>query len=526
MRENAMSQPQLKELLAAVTSAREYDFPERIALWEERVLMHVADIDPVIKQHSEQEPLGLPPVARLQAGKMRTHAPLNEATSDLCFASAWDIASRVKRKQLSPVEVANAILKNAEQKQGLNAFISLYPDAVLAQAKQLEEKLARGDAMGPLAGVPVGIKDLMRVKGHPFTGGTRALPGTISKTDAVVAGKLRAADALVIGTTNLHELAYGVTSANPHFGAVVNPIAPSRVPGGSSGGSGAALAAGLSAITVGTDTGGSIRIPAACCGVVGFKPSYEQVSREGVLPLAWSLDHIGPLSRSVSDAALAFEVMAGLKHGAGNIAPADQLRLVRPTPYFFDHFDAATASAIERVLGKLERGGAKIQDRAIADIRLAASVQFVTLCAEGCQANWELLKTAGDRIGEDVRVRLEIGQFIAAMDYINAQRLRRQLRDNLIAALKPGEVFVLPTLPIVPAEKGIRFVELGGRRMPTPGAMTRLTGPFNFSGLPALSIPCDEWVPGLPFSLQLVGRPGADLEVLSIGLAVEAMLGA
>ncbi len=307
-----MSRPELKDLLTAVTAARDYNFLDRVSLWEERVLMHVADIDPVVKQGATSEPLGLPPVAKLQSAPARTEPPAFESSADLCFSSAWEVAARIKHKEISPVDVANAILRQAEKKKDLNAFVSLYPEAVLARAKHLEEKLGRGEPMGPLAGVPVAVKDLMRVKDHPFTGGTRALPEEVSKTDAVVVAKLRAADALIVGTTNLHELAYGVTSANPHFGAVVNPRAPSRVPGGSSGGSGAALAAGLSAITVGTDTGGSIRIPAACCGVVGFKPSYEQVSREGVLPLAWSLDHIGPLTRTVSDTALAFEVMAEL----------------------------------------------------------------------------------------------------------------------------------------------------------------------------------------------------------------------
>lgn len=516
-----MSRPSLKDMLLAVTESRHYDFADRAALWEERLLMHVADVDTVVSARSEAEPLNMPPVAKLQAGKAAAEAAPGRTSSDLCFASAREVASRVQRKELSPVDVANAILQRVEQTRSFNMFVTHRPEAVLAQARQLQERQARGDKLGPLAGVPLGVKDLMQVKGYPFTGGTRALSGEPAKVDAVNVAHLRKADALLVGTTNLHELAYGVTSANVHFGHVVNPVAPGRVPGGSSGGSGAALAAGVAAITVGTDTGGSIRIPAACCGTVGFKPSYEQVSREGVLPLAWSLDHIGPLTRTVGDAALAFEVMAALKPGTGNLAPASSLKLVRPTPFFYDHFDGPTASAIERVLSRLESAGAYIEDRNIADIRLAASTQFVTLASEACQANWHLLSSAGDRIGEEVRIRLEVGQFIAAMDYINAQRLRRQLRDNLIAALKPGEVFVLPTLPIVPAEKGMRFVDFAGRKMPTPGAMTRLTGPFNFSGLPALSLPCDEWVPGLPFSLQLVGRPGADLEVLSVGLAVE-----
>lgn len=516
-----MSRPALKDLLLAATQSRGYDFAERAALWEERVMLHVADVDVVVKARAEPEPLSMPPVARLQPGSASATAPAVKPSEDVCFASAREVADRVQRKELSPVDVATALLARAERMRDHNMFITHRPESVLAQARALQEKQARGGKLGVLAGVPLGVKDLMQVKGYPFTGGTRAMPGDEAKVDAVNVAHLRKADALLMGTMNLHELAYGVSSANVHFGHVVNPIMPGRVPGGSSGGSGAALAAGVAAVTVGTDTGGSIRIPAACCGTVGFKPSYEQVSREGVLPLAWSLDHIGPLTRNVGDAALAFEVMAALKPGTSNLAPAPTLKLVRPMPYFYDHFDEPTASAIERVLSRLENAGAYIEDRKIADIHLAASTQFVTLAAEACQANWHLMTSAGDRIGEEIRIRLEVGQFIAAMDYINAQRLRRQLRDNLIAALKPGEVFVLPTLPIVPAVKGVRFVDFAGRRMPVPGAMTRLTGPFNFSGLPALSLPCDEWVPGLPFSLQLVGRPGADLEVLSVGLAVE-----
>lgn len=516
-----MTRPTLKDQLLAATQARDYGFADRADLWEERVLMHVADVEKVVKAQAQTEPLAMPPVPRLLPGKPGNAAAPAASGGGLGFASAREVADRVRRKDLSPVDVAKAVLARAEQFKSHNLFVTHRPEAVLAQARELEARLAKGESLGALAGVPLGVKDLMQVKGYPFTGGSRALSGGEAKIDAVNVAHLRRADALLMGTLNLHELAYGVTSANVHFGAVVNPVAPGRVPGGSSGGSGAALAAGIAAVTVGTDTGGSIRIPAACCGTVGFKPSYEQVSREGVLPLAWSLDHIGPLTRNVADAALAFEVMAALKPGTGNLAPAATLKLVRPMPYFYDHFDEPTGAAIERVLSRLEDAGAYIEDRPIADINLAASTQFVTLASEACQANWQLLRDAGERIGAEVRIRLEVGQFIAAMDYINAQRLRRQLRDNLIAALKPGEVFVLPTLPIVPAETGVRFVEFAGRRMPTPGAMTRLTGPFNFSGLPALSLPCDEWVPGLPFSLQLVGRPGADLEVLSIGLAIE-----
>ena len=399
------------------------------------------------------------------------------------------------------------------------------PETVIKEAQALESRIARGqEDAGPLAGVPVAVKDLMHVKGYPLTCGTRATEGKESARDAEVIGKLRQAGALVIGTTNLHELAYGVTSANEHFGAVQNPTSPGHVPGGSSGGSGAAVAAGLAAIGVGTDTGGSIRIPAACCAVAGFKPSHDAVSRNGCWPLADTLDHIGPLTRNIADAALAFEAMAGLPPGCISGKTIERPRLVRPTPYFYDQLDPAVRSHMEAVLERLSAAGASLAERRVEGIEYAPAVQFMTLCAEACQSNWELLSKRGNRISSDVRVRLEIGQFIGAIDYIKAQRLRRWLRENLIGALKDADVMVLPTLPISIPRLGVRTIDIAGRSMPLPAAMTRLTGPFNSAGMPAASIPCGEGDAGLPVSLQLVGRPGADATVLAVARWAETVL--
>jgi aspartyl-tRNA(Asn)/glutamyl-tRNA(Gln) amidotransferase subunit A len=420
--------------------------------------------------------------------------------------------------------VADAVLTRIEQHAHLNAFISVRPDLVRKDSQALEQRIARGDDPGPLAGVPVGIKDLMYVKGHPFTCGTKAMDGRAADRDAEVVAKLRAAGALIVGTTNLHELAYGVTSANAHFGHVVNPAAPGHFPGGSSGGSGAAVAAGLATIGVGSDTGGSIRVPAACCGIVGFKPTHDAVSREGVWPLAWTLDHIGPLARSAGDAALAFEVMAGLPAGCITGKQLDRPRLVTPAPFFFEHLDDAISERIDAALQALDAAGATLEGRRIDGMEYAPATQFVTLCSEACQANWELITQHAEGISPDIRLRFEIGQFIGAVDYIKAQRLRRWLRENMIDALNDADALVLPTLPVSIPKQGVTTLEFAGRTLPVPAAFTRLTSPFNFSGMPAVSIPCGRDRNGLPVGLQLVGRPGADATVLAAARWCEAAL--
>jgi len=329
---------------------------------------------------------------------------------------------------------------------------------------------------------------------------------------------------LIVGTANLHELAYGVTSANMHFGLVQNPTAPGHIPGGSSGGSGAAVAAGLAAIGVGTDTGGSIRIPAACCGIVGFKPTHEAVSREGCWPLADTLDHIGPLTRDVEDTVLAFEVMAGLPSGCVGGKNIERPRLIKPEAFFYEHLDSDIRARIEAALKRLQGGGASLTARNVEDIQYAPAAQFITICAEGCQSNWELLTKRGEGISADVRLRLEVGQFIGAIDYVKAQRLRRRIRDNMLVALKDGDVFVLPTVPIPIPKSGVATIDFGGRTIPLPGAMTRLTGVFNSAGLPACSIAIGKDGQGLPVSLQFVGRPGADATVLAVARWAQEVL--
>jgi Asp-tRNA(Asn)/Glu-tRNA(Gln) amidotransferase A subunit family amidase len=336
---------------------------------------------------------------------------------------------------------------------------------------------------------------------------------------------LRAAGALIVGTTNLHELAFGVTSANPHFGHVGNPRYPGHVPGGSSGGSAAAVAASLAAITVGSCTGGSIRMPAACCGIVGFKPTYDAVPRDEVHALAWSLDHIGPLTRNVEDAALAFEVMAGLpEHSSLPREASMPPRLMQPYRYFFDRLQPEVRAALDQAFVRLREAGAVIGKVDVPGIELAPGIQLLTINGEAAQANAELLRRAPERIGEDVRARLELGQFYLAGDYIKAQRLRAQLRQAMIDAFGSAEAMIVPAMPVLPPKAGQAMVDLDGQSVHVTPALTRFTSPFNFCGFPALSLPCGTSPAGLPVNMQVVGRPGADATVLRVARWCERAL--
>jgi Asp-tRNA(Asn)/Glu-tRNA(Gln) amidotransferase A subunit family amidase len=516
--------PPLSDLLRASAKARKYPFLERAAFWEERLALHTADLDKLNRAPTGGDMLTLPPKAKLEVQAPRTPVSVDQRTDELTSASACEIAHRVASKDISALEVAEAALSRAEAHQHLNAFITLRPERVLEEARALDARIAKGEALGTLAGVPVAVKDLMSVRGHPFTCGTRAMDGKTAARDATAVARLREAGALIMGTANLHELAYGVTSANAHFGHVQNPTAPGHIPGGSSGGSGAAVAGGLAAIGVGTDTGGSIRIPAACCGITGFKPTHEAVSREGCWPLADTLDHIGPLARNVEDAVLAFEVMAGLPVGCISGKTIERPHLIKPEVFFYEHLDPDIRDRTEAALERLAGGGGSLSKRNIEDIEYAPAAQFITICAEGCQANWELLVRRGEGISPDVRLRLEVGQFIGAIDYIKAQRLRRRIRDNMIAALKDADVLVVPTLPIPIPKSGSTTIEFAGRMIPLPGAVTRFTGPFNSAGVPACSIAIGKDRHGLPVSLQFVGRPGADATVLAVARWAQEVL--
>ncbi|MCU0868551.1 MAG: amidase, partial [Burkholderiales bacterium] len=361
----------------------------------------------------------------------------------------------------------------------------------------------------------------------PVTAGTRARPAVDATRDATAVARLRAAGAVIPGLANLHECAFGITSANPHFGTVTNPRWPDRLPGGSSGGSGALVAAGVVPLAVGSDTGGSIRIPAACCGIVGFKPTRGVVPLDGVVPLAASLDHLGPMAGDVADCARMFEVMASVPPGA-----VEALAASAPLPtlgvlggWFATQVEPGVDTGVRAALEALAQAGVASRPVDGAFDAAAAAAQLVILTAEAADANAALL--ASDTVallGEDVRVRFEMGRCLMATDYVKARRVQAATRAAMLAGFAEVDLLVAPTLPCAPPRVGRTLLAIDGVSRPVAAQMTRFTGAFNLTGLPALSLPCGFDAEGLPVSLQLVGRPGADLAVLAAGLRIEALL--
>ena len=442
-----------------------------------------------------------------QTGPRPPESPQGESPSDARALLTAAIAARARAIEL----------------EALHAFTSLASTAELeAQARRVSDRGIAPTAL-PLAGVPIAVKDLMAVQGFVQTNGSGAMPRVSAERDAEAVRRLRNAGAIVVGVTNLHEYAYGITSDNPHFGAVVNPRAPERLPGGSSGGSAAAVAAGIVPIAVGTDTAGSIRIPAACCGVVGFKPTFDAIPRDGVQPLSASLDHVGPIAAGVADAAHAFAVMSGEPFRALAPTRLAGLRIGIPRRHFFEPLADEVALGVARALARMTRDGAELVDVDIDGIETAAAIQFATLCSEATDALRHLLATPAN-LGADVRVRIEIGQCIPATWYVHAQRARAALAAAFDRALDSVDLLVTPTLRVTPPPRGAREVTAGDRVLPLHTAMTALTMPFNLCGMPALTIPAASVEGELPVGIQLAGRRGDDWRVLEIGARVADLL--
>lgn len=424
------------------------------------------------------------------------HAPYGPGAATL--ASARGVAAGA-----TPLRAdAPAALERARAAARLNAFTWLPERTQTAGA-------------GSLAGVPIAVKDLMSVDGAPLSGGGRAWGRNVCTHDAEVIARLRRSGAVVVGLANLHEFAYGVTSDNPHFGRVQNPAAPGRIPGGSSGGTAAAIAAGIVELGVGTDTAGSIRIPAACCGIVGFKPSYDAVPRTGVMDLAPSLDHVGPMSRSVEGAATLFAAMLGLPSPPPwRSAGLSGQRVVRLRGYFEEPLDSEVRRALDEAAHALEAEGARITDGLVEGIELAGAIQFNTICPEATAVHADRLKACGSDYGEDVRVRLEIGHFLPGAWYVKAQRMRSRLVASIESAFANAEFLLCATLRAPAPAVGAAQVAIGGAQYALHTAMTQLTLPFNLAGLPAVTIPWRTSADGVPVCVQLVAARGADWALL------------
>ena len=422
--------------------------------------------------------------------------------------------------------VTDACLRAIETHNGaLNAFITVLSDDARRQAAEADRERAAGRDRGPLHGVPIAIKDLIDVKGAATTAASRVRDGHVAPADAPIIAQLRRAGAVLIGKTNLHEFAYGTTSEDSAFGAVRNPYDRSRTPGGSSGGSAVAIVAGMAMAALGSDTGGSIRIPAAACGTVGLKGTYDEVSAAGVVPLARSLDHVGPLARTVMDACLLHQVLTG---SGGNHVPAPAplrgVTLGVPRAYFCDVMEADVRARFDASIRALEGDGASIQEVDIPHAALTGAVYIHIHATEGSEYHARTLERMPDRYTPMVRRRLEMGRYILSEDYVRAQNARRVLVREVDAALGERAALLLPTMPIAAPRIGAEAVSIDGRDEPVRALMLRCTQLFNVTGHPAIALPCGVTAEGLPCSLQLVGRRSQTDALCRVALAVEGAI--
>lgn len=448
-----------------------------------------------------------------------THPPLSP--TDLPWCSIRELVTAVHAREISPLEVAEAALVRAQcLGHRLRAFTTLDPEKALQEARRLGERLP--DRSLPLAGVPVTLKDLMATRGLPLTAGSRALEGeTPGEVDALLVGRLRRAGAIVLGKTNLNEFAYGINGENHHFGQVLNPWDRGRSPGGSSSGSAAAVAAGIGIGSVGTDTRGSIRIPASCCGITGFKPSRGVVPLRGVFPLSHILDHAGPMARSVEDVELLLQVMAGARYrggGAGDrraFLPA--LRVGLPS-FFFRDLHPEVEARVRDALGVLEEAGLTMVPLEIPELEPALRASAVIASSEALGVHDTRIRTRPQDLGPAVLERLKGGYAHSALDLVQACTVRQRLRSAYRNRFRTVDIMAAPTLPGLPVPVGSPVMELaGGRTEGLVDASCRLVAPQNMTGVPALSVPCGLSTGGLPVGLQIWGPRGADALVLELG---------
>jgi aspartyl-tRNA(Asn)/glutamyl-tRNA(Gln) amidotransferase subunit A len=410
--------------------------------------------------------------------------------------------------------VGAALEKIAELNPTLNAFITVLDADARSQPR----------APGPLHGLPISIKDLIDVKGVPTTAASRARAGHVATTDATVVQRLRQAGAVIVGKNNLHEFAFGTTNEESAFGPARNPHDPRRSPGGSSGGSAAAVAAGMSWASIGTDTGGSIRIPAAACGVVGLKPAFGEIPTTGVYPLSVSLDHVGPLTNSVTDAWTVYEVMKGSPVSEKVATPVSNVRLGKLGGYFLEKLDPEVYLRFEEALARLTASGASILDVTMPHAEdISLTYGRITL-PEAFAVHVKGLETNPDGYSASVRARLEAGRNVTREDYERAQKDRVMLRGEVDTLLSRCDALVLPTLPIPAPLLGATMVAIGSSQEDVRPIMLRLTQLFNLTGHPAISIPCGVTSLGLPCGFQLVGRRSGTVDLLRLSLGCEAHL--
>ena len=461
---------------------------------------------------------------------------------DILHASIAQMAAQIRKGEISPVELIEATLETINQcEPQLNAFITVFREESLESARRAEAEIRNGRDLGPLHGIPIALKDIIYVEGTRSTAGSNFFSEESPQFDAALVSKLRDAGAIIIGKTNLHEFAFGVTTENPHFGATANPWDTARVPGGSSGGSAAAVVAGCCAGALGSDTGGSIRIPAAVCGHVGLKPTFGRTSVHGVLALAQSLDTVGPMCRYVHDVALMMNILAGYDprdvhsenqpvpdYTEGLDQPIRGCRVGIPKQHFFDNLDLEVERIVREAIKVLEGLGVEIVELDLPSAPAGHEVTLTLLTAEAGQFHQERLAAHREDYGVDVRELLENGLALSATDYVEAIRVREIAKREFAQAFDQVDCILSPTAPVPAPLRSTHDLSGGSESNRIRPRLTRNTRLINLLGLPSISVPCgfvqvedSDSDPGLPVGLQISGPWWSEKTLLQIAHTYE-----
>jgi aspartyl-tRNA(Asn)/glutamyl-tRNA(Gln) amidotransferase subunit A len=449
-------------------------------------------------------------------------------SGNLVYLSALDLGTLLRKRQVSATEITQIMLARIETLDAkTNAYITVMAEEALSAARRCDAELAAGEDRGPLHGIPVAVKDIYDTAGTRTTAGSKILADCVPERDATSVARLRNAGAVIIGKTNLNEFACGVTSTNAHYGDVLNPWDLSRTPGGSSGGSAAAVAAGLCTMATGTDTGGSIRIPAALCGIVGLKPSFGRISCHGIMPLSWEQDHPGPMARTVRDAALMLSAMAGWdaadpvtaqvpvpNYAAALEGGVNGWRIGLDRQYALQGISSEVRDAFEQALETMVTLGAEIVDVQVPGLEDGISAGLVIWNAEAAAVHEEWLQTRPEDYDPRIGRRLGNGFSVTGIDYARAQRARRRLVRTLQLLFEDMDLLATPMCAIGAPPQGVGQVVVGGQEFDVLPALTRYSRVFNLTGLPAVSVPCGFTGEGLPIGLQLVGPSFGESAVL------------
>ena len=461
------------------------------------------------------------------------------SNAELCWLTISEASELIASGQLSPVELCEAHLERIEQTDvALNSFITVMADQARAEARAAEDAVRSGNYLGPLHGIPVGLKDLYYTRGVRTGIGSKILADFVPDYDAGVTERFQEAGAVLMGKLQMHEFALGASSENPHDGDAHNPWDTSRITGGSSGGSGSSVAAGQCFAALGSDTGGSIRIPSSFCGIVGLKPTFGRVSRHGVYPLAYSLDTVGPMTRTALDAGLVLNAIAG--HDPRDPSSADVpvqdftaeigqgidgLRIGLPQEYFYDIIDPEVTEAVKTAAAVLEELGAHVEEISIPALDHALAISSTILFVEAAEVHLDHLRDRPDDIGGDVRQRFEVGALTPAQDYIKAQKARRVFNARMAEAMQTYDVLLAPTTTFGAPPIGERESIVAGEAHPTRTLLARLTRPFNLTGQPGVSVPCGFNSDGMPIGMQFGARPWREATALRVAHAYERAAG-